>query len=233
MDYNYLDKPEKIYFGGRTDLNSITYTYDADGRKLKRSLSYSPTRSTTYIREYLYVGNFVYESDTRNAPGESLKFINTTEGQLRIITPVDDNNGYDAHVRTGNIETPGGTNGVFDYFISDFRADTRMILTEEVQYSLATASMETAGGRGTVEEGIFGNAGAGNEVATTRIANVSGIGWASNTSGYVSRLNSSKPVGPNQLLKVMGGDLISATTKYYYENPVVNTGTTSTIINTV
>jgi hypothetical protein len=29
--------------------------------------------------------------------------------------------------------------------------------------------------------------------------------------------------GPNALIKVMAGDVVNATTQYYYQNPVVNT----------
>ena len=97
--------------------------------------------------------------------------------------------------------------------------------------------------RSSAEEPVFGqvdgsgNVTSANEVVKTRFA-VSGIpgqstgnGWEnSNIGEYVSKLSnaSGNRVGPNVLLKVMAGDVINATTQYYFKNAVTNTaGNTS------
>src|SRR5690606_30351271 len=71
------------------------------------------------------------------------------------------------------------------------------------------------------EEPVFGQTGAGNEVAVTRTAKPEA--WQSNTSASASKLSASThKAGPNVLLKVMAGDELSATTNYYYKDPVTN-----------
>lgn len=126
----------------------------------------------------------------------------------------------------GNLSLPAAKAGSIDYFITDQRHDTRIIQTEETQWSRATASMKTANGRGGIEEGLFGQTGTNNEVAATRTltndipGQQTGQGWQSNQSQYVSRLDINKKVGPNQLLKVMAGDQLSAIVNYYYKQNV-------------
>ena len=62
----------------------------------------------------------------------------------------------------------------------------------------------------------------------------SGGGWQSaDTSNYVSQIGkslASSKVGPNTLQKVMAGDQISATTIYYYQNPVTNQSGVTTLL---
>src|SRR5258708_30527512 len=101
-----------------------------------------------------------------------------------------------------------------------------MVLTEEAQKEMYLASMETADPAvESSEEKLFGkvdpttgNPTSDNEVVLTRIPTPSTL-WTSNTSAQVSELTASvstKKVGPNLILKVSAGDLISAITKYFY-----------------
>ena len=92
--------------------------------------------------------------------------------------------------------------------------------------------METANGRGTIEQALFGQTGANNEVVKSRVSKGDAPGWASNTSQYISKLNSTNKVGPNQLLKVMAGDQLSTTVQYYYQTTVSNSSG-STVFNDV
>jgi len=82
--------------------------------------------------------------------------------------------------------------------------------------------------------------GANNEVAQTRFAVSSipgqgtGGGWQNAAIGnQVSRLSSlGKKAGPNSLLKVMAGDVLSANVQYYYKNTVTN-GTGNNLTTTI
>jgi hypothetical protein len=52
--------------------------------------------------------------------------------------------------------------------------------------------METASGRGAIEEGLFGQPGTNNEVAKTRVLKSEASGWTANPSIYISKLNNMK-----------------------------------------
>jgi RHS repeat-associated protein len=64
--YNHLNLPRKVYKSGA---DSVVYTYDATGRKLKQQVYGSSPKTTDYA------GEFVYENST-------LQFVNTEEGRL-------------------------------------------------------------------------------------------------------------------------------------------------------
>ena len=224
IKYNYLDKPEEIRIAGK---GLIKIVYDASGNKLQRS--YTPeggTTQTTY-----YINQFVYEEN-------NLQFINFEEGRIREIMTVNNNNGYDYLQLDGNIDLAGGKKGVFDYFIRDYQANTRMILTREIHKGSNSCTLETD--RAANEETIFGqieangSPAAGNEVAARfATSSIPGAAWTDNTSSYVSRVGAlaGSKIGPNSLLKVMAGDKLSATTQYFYKDPVVNSSTSGIVSN--
>ncbi|MFN8291660.1 MAG: DUF6443 domain-containing protein [Chitinophagaceae bacterium] len=226
IKYNFLDKPEQIRIAGK---GTITIVYSAAGEKLQRTFTPEPSGSaitTTYINQ------FVYQETGGGAA--TLQFINFEEGRIRVITPTSQGNGFDALVVSGNVVLPsppsgGGGAGVYDYFIMDYQQNVRMILTEEVHTASNTATMETA--RATLEESIFGQTGANNEVAVTRYATPAG--WTGNTTAKVSRTGttSGHNVGPNTLQKVMAGDNISATVLYYHQGSAG--GNSSNMVTTV
>lgn len=223
ITYNYLDKPELITITGK---GTIKIVYDAEGNKLQKiftpEVSGGQAITTTYINE------FVYKED-------ALQYINFEEGRLRVITPVSQATNYggvttDALTISGNMNLPGGKKGVYDFFIRDYQENVRMILTEEVHTGFNTCTMETA--RQAQEDAVF--QGDGNEVENTRTGKPAG--WNSNSSTSVSKLGTTTAVpqvGPNALLKVMAGDVVNATTDYYYQAPVTNTSGTTTLTQNI
>ena len=113
-----------------------------------------------------------------------------------------------------------------------------MILTDETHLSSGTATMETD--RAGREEPVFGQTGGANELLQTRYAvnqipgQLAGGGWQNSGIGeQVSKLGNlaAGKVGPNSLLKVMAGDEVSATTQYYYKQPVVSSGSSNMVAN--
>jgi hypothetical protein len=209
--------------------------YDANGRKLQKT--YTPDGggapvTTSYIGRYVYIG-------------ASLQYINFEEGRIRVVQAVAQDNGYDKLTIDGNIDLPGGMRGAYDYFIQDYLGNVRMILTEENHLGSNTCTMETA--RAANEEPLFGKvdangtATADNEVKARYLVNnipgqTTGGGWQNSSIGsYVSQLGNlaGRKIGPNSLLKVMAGDQITAQAIYYYQDPVVNTSSSSALITDI
>jgi RHS repeat-associated protein len=220
--YNHLDKPEEIRIAGK---GTIKLVYDASGTKLQKL--YTPEGSSTTTTTS-YINGFVYN-------GDNLQYIHFEEGRIRVMQPIASSNGYDAVAIDGNLTLPGGKQGAYDYYIRDYQENVRMILTEETHLGSNQCTMETA--RAGQEEPFFGQSGAGNEVASTRFAvnSIPGAGWQhADIGSHVSRLGNlaGKKTGPNSLLKVMAGDVVTATTQYYYKDPVVN-GTGNNLVNDV
>ncbi len=221
IKYNYLDKPEEIRIVGK---GTIRIVYDADGNKLQRL--FTPDGSTA-TKTVSYINSFVYE-------GDNLQYINFEEGRIRVMQAMSQNNGYDFLSLDGNIDLPNNKRGAYDYFIRDYQENVRMILTEETHIGSNQCTMETV--RAANEETLFGqvdangNPTANNEVrARFPVANIpgqaSGGGWTNGAIGnHVSRIGNlaGNRIGPNVLLKVMAGDKVSASSIYYYQNPVTN-----------
>lgn len=218
---NFLDKPEEIRISGK---GTIKIVYDADGNKIQKLFTAegsSVTTTTTYINEFIY-------------KGDDLQYINFEEGRIRVMQAVSQNNGYDLLTIDGNMDLPSDKKGAYDFFIRDYLGNVRMILTEETHLGSNACTMET--NRAANEEPVFGQVDAngvptaGNEVqarfSTASIpGQASGNGWQNSTIGnHVVRIGNlaGKKVGPNTILKVMAGDQVSASTIYYYQNPVVN-----------
>lgn len=237
-------KPEEIRIAGK---GTIKIVYDASGTKLLRTFTAegsANTRVTTYINEFVYeetvpVGTPIPPS----GGGGALQYINFEEGRIRVMQAVSQNNGYDILTLDGNIDLPGNKRGAFDFFVRDYQSNVRMILTQETHFGSNSCTMEQ--NRAANEEPIFGqvdnngNPTAANEVAARfPVANIpgqgSGNGWTDNTIGsYVSRVGNlaQSKIGPNTLLKVMAGDKVSASTMYYYQNPVMNNPSGNTLLS--
>lgn len=228
ISYNFLDKPVLVNSAAGT----VRYVYDGSGQKLQKIFTPAgggAAVTTSYINEYVYQGS-------------TLQYINFEEGRVRVIQPVAQNNGYDVLSVAGNLTLPNSTQGVFDFFVRDYQGNTRMVLTEEIHTGTNQCTMESS--RQTTEDAIF--QGTGNEVENSRAAitvipgQSSGGGWHSNTSASVSQLGNYSggfKTGPNTLLKVMAGDVINATTQYYYQAPVSNAtgsaGLTQSVISSL
>jgi RHS repeat-associated protein len=217
IKYNFMDKPEEIRIAGK---GTIKIVYSADGEKLQRLFTPEPSGATITTT---YINQFVYQES--GSSGLTLQFINFEGGRIRVVTPTSQGNGLDALVVDGNMDLLNGKRGAYDYYITDYQQNVRMILTEETHTVSNTATMETS--RATLEESIFGQTGTSNEVATTRYATAS-TNWTGNTSGKVSRLGttSGHNIGSNVLQKVMAGDKVSASVQYYYSTAPGGNNTT-------
>ncbi|MBK7884945.1 MAG: hypothetical protein IPJ81_15050 [Chitinophagaceae bacterium] len=158
-----------------------------------------------------------------------LQFIVHEEGRLRIMQPVaafnPPSNAVNYLQTQGNVLITGTKWGVWDYFIKDNLSNTRMVLTEEGHLQQLKCSMEDANANIKLEEEqLFGQPAPANEVANTRV-NTNTTSWNENLSLKISQLKTApngngKPmaVGPNTFLKVMAGDQLTGTAKYYYKN---------------
>jgi RHS repeat-associated protein len=231
IHYNYMNKPDEIRMVGQ---GTIEIVYSASGEKLQRVFipeTGGASTVTTYIGAYIYQETSTTITTSTVAPysgtNPQLAYILFEQGRIRVMTPANTNDTYDALSENGNITLPaapsgGGTSGAWDYFITDHLGNTRMILTEETHSGFSTCTMEP--GRASIEDPIFGQSGSGNEVEATRVAIPAG--WQSvNSSGYVSELGNlaGHNVGPNSLQKVMAGDMITANVQYYFQNVSGNT----------
>jgi len=232
--YNYLDKPEQIKIAGK---GIIKIVYSAAGEKLQRvfipETGGATSTITTYIHEFVYQETSTSLTASSTAPftgsNLALGFINFEEGRIRVITPTTQNNGYDFLTVNGNLTLPNSKMGVYDYFVTDYQENVRVILTEEIRTAGNVATMEEA--RSGNEVPVFGQAGSGNEVNGSRYDKPSG--WSNNSTTKVSRLGNLAGInlGPNTLQKVMAGDAVSATVKYYYQN--ATGGTNNTFSNVI
>jgi RHS repeat-associated protein len=213
--YNYLNKPSKVTIAGKT---IIEYTYDATGIKLSKKVTDLTVTPNTYTTTY-YSGEFIYQD-------ANLQYILHEEGRLNVITPVASSSLTLNSGAAGANNILAGKQGVFEYFLKDQLGNTRMVLTEEVQKEIYLATIETTDPVvESNEEKLFGkvdpttgNPTADNEVILTR-TNTPNTLWTSNTSAKVTLLTASdatKKVGPNLIMKVSAGDVISASAKYFY-----------------
>jgi RHS repeat-associated protein len=248
ITYNFLDKPEMININGK---GTVQISYDADGNKLQKiftpqagAAGVNPNQViTTYINQFVYQQVVPPASSSQDIPA-TLSFINFEEGRIRAVTPVDEESDYSTFVIRGTIGLPGvNQQGAFDYFIRDQLGNTRMILTDETDFNSNTCTMEL--NRSSIEDPIFGQVDAttglptaNNEVEQTRTAKPPG--WNNtDVQSYVSKLSppisklTNSVIGPNSLLKVMAGDEISASTLYFYQDPVTNSTNDNSMVTNV
>lgn len=238
IHYNFLDKPDQIRIVGQ---GTIEIVYSADGEKLQRLFipeTAGPSSITTYINQYVYQETSTSLTLSSLPPfsgtGPQLAYINFEDGRIRTVTNTSTNNNYDALSEAGNLVLPpspsgGGGSGAWDYFIMDYQQNVRMILTEETHSATNQCSLDLVNNRPAMEDPVFGQTGANNEVETTRMATP--MAWTGNSSLYVSHLGnlSGHTLGPNSLQKVMAGDKVTATVQYYY--PATSTSSNPNIVN--
>ncbi|SKA47371.1 RHS repeat-associated core domain-containing protein, partial [Chitinophaga eiseniae] len=198
ISYNYLNLPELITVTGK---GNIRFMYDAGGNKVRKIVT-DNTTGTAKVTTTDYLGGFVYEND-------SLRFAGHEEGRIRTV--------YQA----GQAPT-----FVYDYFVKDHLGNTRLVLTEQTNFTMYAATMETP--NAATENLLFSN------IDNTRSNKP--VGYPADESAgkneSVAKLTATgtgKKIGPSLVLRVMAGDTIQLSSKAFYKsngpvdknNPVV------------
>jgi RHS repeat-associated protein len=193
ITYNYLNLPVAINVTGK---GSVSYQYDAEGNKLRKTVvDNTGTQPKTITTDY--ISTFVYEND-------SLQMIYHDEGRIRPV-----------------FKTGQPLSYVYDYFEKDHLGNVRTVLTEQTDFSMYTATMETAAA--TQENALFSN------LDDTRTDKPVGYPAddATPDNKSVAKLNAKdggKKIGPSLVLKVMAGDTIRMGVRAFYKSqgPVSN-----------
>jgi len=187
ISYNHLNLPESITITGK---GLIKYQYDATGGKLKKIVTdntVTPAKVTTTD----YIGGFVYQNDT-------LQFLGHEEGRVRAVFATGQPLAFK-----------------YDYFVKDHLGNTRMVLTEQTDFSMYAATMETAAA--PTETALFSN------IDDSRAAKPTGYpaDESAGSNASVAKLtaaNGGKKIGPSIVLRVMAGDTIQLSAKAFYKS---------------
>ncbi|MBN9381084.1 MAG: hypothetical protein J0H74_09975, partial [Chitinophagaceae bacterium] len=194
ISYNYLNLPAVIRVSGK---GTITYTYDAQGNRL-RKVTADSTFASPRTTNILYLGNTVYQND-------SIQFSTHEEGRLRY---------------TGPMSNP---RIVFDYFMKDHLGNTRMVLTEEKQTdAYPDASLEDTSIAN--ERLYYANLDSGrvNKISAPGYPTDN----YTNPNNYIQQLSASGyKVGANITIKVMAGDTINIRANSWYRQNGTSPGT--------
>lgn len=187
ITYNYLNLPNVITVTGK---GTITYTYDANGTKLKKTVQVGLNSTNT-----LYIGNFVYLRDT-------LQFISHEEGRSRWA--------YHKYLNGSSAYS-----FEYDYFLKDHLGNTRMVLTQQKDTAQYMATMEVA--YRTTENQLFYNLQASNYSRAAVTGYPTDNTTTPNDS--IMRLNGSgQKLGAAIVLKVMSGDVVDIAVKSFYKS---------------
>jgi len=185
--YNFLNLPDSIVITGK---GNIVYRYDAAGNKVKKIVT-DVTAGTPKITTTDYIGSFVYKNDT-------LQYLAHEEGRIR------------ATFKTGQ---PISYN--YDYFIKDHLGNVRLVLTDQTDLSMYTATMESSSA--ARETALFSNI--DNTRAPKPIGYPSDQDTAQNQSvSKLTALNEGKKIGPSLVLRVMAGDTFRIKTNAFYKS---------------
>ncbi|NLR82065.1 DUF6443 domain-containing protein [Chitinophaga eiseniae] len=187
ITYNFLDKPELITVAGK---GNIRYIYDAAGNK-QRKIVTDNSGSTALVTTTDYIGQIIYKND-------SLQMIAHEEGRVRAV------------YKTGSPVTMA-----YDYFERDHQNNVRVVLTEQADYQLYAATMETSAA--PVETALFSN------IDASRSAKPVGYpdDKLTDKNEFVARLNArtgGQKIGPSLVLKVTAGDTIQISTRAFYKS---------------
>lgn len=257
ITYNHLNLPRTIsvFKSGGAGKGSITFTYDAAGNKLKKTVvensvavKYNGTNYTGSITTTtLYLGGQVFESkdyahaslDPLDYP-DKLLFIAHEEGRIRFKS--EDNSLH------------------YDYMLKDHLGNVRMVLTEEQkqdQYPACTLE-GTYNSTAPEAESMINYEKKFYTINNTYVVNSSTMpGWSSSkdyennngnppynlsypdqttptataTSTKVYQMNATtNKMGLGLVLKVMAGDKIDIHSKSYYESATTYTNSNSTLL---
>jgi RHS repeat-associated protein len=187
ISYNHLNLPETMTIRNK---GTIKYLYDASGSKLRKTVT-DNTVTPADITITDYSGGFVYQND-------SLQFLAHEEGRIRTI------------YKTGQ-----APDYKYDYFLKDHLGNVRMVLTEQSDFTMYAASMETAAAH--KEKALFSN------IDNTRSPKPIGYPVDQTTvqNEFVAKLNAAnggKKIGPSLVLKVMAGDTVRIGAKAFYKS---------------
>jgi RHS repeat-associated protein len=192
-----------------SDRGSITYTYDAGGNKLRKETVDISTAGKTITTTTNYLMGLVYETrisspaDAANDYPSRLQFISHEEGRIRFTPTIG--------------AAPAKLD--YDYFLKDHLGNVRMVITEEV----ASETYPTLTFNGTDNNDVIvktQNAYWENKSGTSIDVINSRSLQASNYSMLVNKGNGS--IGASKLLKVMKGDKIHTSVKYFYTMATAN-----------
>ncbi|SHN46154.1 DUF6443 domain-containing protein [Chitinophaga sp. CF418] len=187
ITYNHLNLPSVITITGK---GTIAYQYDAVGNKLSKTvLDNTGNSPTTTVTDY--AGTFVYRQD-------SLELISHEEGRIRPVYKSGQPIQY-----------------AYDYFEKDHLGNVRTVLTDQTDFTMYAATMETeAAAR---EVALFSN------IEDTRAEKPSGYpeDQATEENKFVAKLNAKdggKKIGPSLVLRVMAGDTVQINAKAFYKS---------------
>ncbi|HEY1201042.1 MAG TPA: hypothetical protein VGE79_08685, partial [Niastella sp.] len=198
ISYNHLNLPQLINVNKDNGAvkGNITYTYDAAGNKLKKTVTDNTNGTTTTT---LYIAGFEYSNDT-------LQQIAHDEGRIR-------------YAKKYFLNGDSAYQYFYDYFLKDQLNDVRMVLTEQKDTTAYYATMEPGAGNviRNKEEQLFSNIGA-SAFAKTDVPGGYPAEPTPPANDYVARLNGSgQKTGPAMVLKVMAGDVIDVAVKSFYK----------------
>jgi RHS repeat-associated protein len=185
--YNHLNLPSVITIAGK---GTITYLYDATGNKLSKTvLDNTGGPSKTIVTDY--AGAFVYKQD-------SLELISHEEGRIRPVYKSRQPIQY-----------------AYDYFEKDHLGNVRTVLTDQADFTMYAATMETE--VAAQEVALFSN------VEETRAEIPSGYPADQTTeeNKFAAKLNAKgggKKIGPSLVLRVMAGDTVQIKAKAFYKS---------------
>lgn len=187
ISYNHLNLPESITITGK---GVIKYQYDAMGSKLKKIVT-DNTATPAKITTTDYIGGFVYQNDT-------LQFLGHEEGRIRAVFATGQPLAFK-----------------YDYFVKDHLGNIRLVLTEQTDFSMYAATMETAAA--PTETALFSN------IDNSRAAKPAGYPTdeSAGNNASVAKLtaaNGGKKIGPSIVLRVMAGDTIQLSAKAFYKS---------------
>jgi RHS repeat-associated protein len=197
ITYNAINLPATITVNGK---GSVSYVYDADGRKLKKvvqennaTVPFNGVNYTTNITTTtLYMGKFIYQSLSYSNPSlaslqypETLQMIAHEEGRARLS-----NNAY-----------------AFDYFVRDHIGNIRVTLSDEQQQDTYPAATLESGGVAT-EQSYYNIVNDANHVIPT-----SSLAWYGSAAGSSYQNNNGIPTPPDPTI-----NRTAASTKLYKLN---------------
>jgi RHS repeat-associated protein len=188
LDYNALNLP---YSERKSSGEYITNIYDATGRKIQQTVLSSAALAGGFPPTRTdYIDGIEYVDG-------DLKSIMTEEGRVRLPSAAEDAGGV-YH---------------YDYFLKDHLGSVRVVLSHEPLNREYYATMEEQ--NSDAEEALFYN------IPNTRESTPEGYppDYSYTPNMKVSELNAAQgqTVGHAKVLRVMEGDSVSISTKYYFE----------------